>query len=166
MPTRHVLRVLTFCVCVVLAPLGSIAGAAQVSVGYTPVRTSLPARGTAFTSAVVRTALRFLGRPYKWAGIGDRGFDCSGLVSRVFAAMDLAIPHSSVDQYRRGMSIPLSSLNPGDLVFFHTYNSGPSHVGIYVGADRFIHASYSRGVIISSMKEPYYRYRYLGARRL
>ncbi len=207
MPTRHVLRVLTFCLCVILAPLGSIAVAAQVaetssqsaapsstasgpaaasgpehqaSVApvpaapmvtppgprYIPVRTSRPARGVAFTSAVVRTALRFLNRPYQWSGVGDHGFDCSGLVFRVFAATGLVLPHSSFSQYHAGVPVPLSSLSPGDLVFFRTYNAGPSHVGIYVGADRFIHASYSRGVVISSMHEPYYRYRYLGARRL
>ncbi len=130
-----------------------------------PARTPLPSRSGAFTSSIVRTALRFIGRPYQWAGIGNRGFDCSGLVLRVFAALGLALPHSSFDQYRRGISVPAAALSPGDLVFFRTYSAGPSHVGIYVGADRFIHASYSRGVVISSMGDPYYRGRYLGARR-
>jgi cell wall-associated NlpC family hydrolase len=119
----------------------------------------------AFTSGLVRTALRFLGRPYQWAGIGNRGFDCSGLVYRVFAAMGLAVPHSSFDQFRAGIAVPHWALAPGDVVFFHTYGYGPSHVGIYMGANRFIHASTSGGVEISSMLEPYYLARYLGARR-
>jgi cell wall-associated NlpC family hydrolase len=130
-----------------------------------PVRTPLPSRGTDFASAVVRAAIRFLGRPYQWSGVGNRGFDCSGLVTRVFATMGLVLPHSSFRQYGMGVPVPPASLTPGDLVFFHTYSSGPSHVGIYVGADRFIHASYSRGVVISSMKDPYFQYHYLGARR-
>jgi len=130
-----------------------------------PARTSLPSRGVAFTSGIVRTAVRFLGRPYQWAGVGNHGFDCSGLVSRVFSAMGLAVPHSSYGQFRDGISVPRWALAPGDVVFFHTYGYGPSHVGIYVGAERFIHASATNGVVISSMMDPYYFARYLGARR-
>lgn len=141
-------------------------GRPAVRTALAPVRTSLPSRGAAFTSGVVRTALRFLGRPYQWAGIGDRGFDCSGLVFRVFAVMGLSLPHSSFDLFRDGISVPRWALSPGDLVFFHTYGYGASHVGIYLGADRFVHASSDRGVVVSSMSEPYYYYRYLGARRI
>jgi len=130
-----------------------------------PVRTLLPSRGVAFTSGLVRIAVRFLGRPYQWAGIGNHGFDCSGLVFRVFSAMGLAVPHSSFAQFRDGFSVPRWALAPGDVVFFHTYGYGASHVGIYLGAERFIHASTSNGVVISSMMEPYYFARYLGARR-
>ena len=130
-----------------------------------PARFWLPSRGVAFTSVVAHAALRFLGRPYQWSGIGQRGFDCSGLVYRVFGTLGMAVPHSSVGQYAGGTSVPAEQLGTGDLVFFHTYNRGPSHVGIYLGARRFIHASVSRGVIVSSMDDPYYRSRYLGARR-
>lgn len=119
-----------------------------------------------FTRSVARAAIGFLGRPYQWSGIGQQGFDCSGLVFRVFSALGRVLPHSSAGQYRAGTPIGVSGLEPGDLVFFHTYDAGPSHVGIYLGAGRFVHASYSRGVIISSLAEPYYRLRYLGARRL
>lgn len=128
-------------------------------------RASLPSRGAAITAALIRAALRYVGRPYRWAGIGRGGFDCSGLVLRVFSAIGIAMPHSSSGQYRAGTVVPAALLGPGDLVFFHTSNSGPSHVGIYLGAGRFVHASYSRGVIVSSMHEPYYAARYLGARR-
>ncbi len=127
------------------------------------VRASIPSRGAAFTATVVRQALRYLGRPYRWSGIGQGGFDCSGLVFRVFAALGMPLPHSSSGQYAAGTAVPAAL--PGDLVFFHTYTRGPSHVGIYLGAGRFIHASVSRGVIVSSMDDPYYRSRYLGARR-
>jgi cell wall-associated NlpC family hydrolase len=116
-------------------------------------------------AAVTRAALAYLGRPYQWAGLGRGGFDCSGLVLRVFSAIGVGLPHTSFELYGGGTAVPPPLLGPGDLVFFHTYSSGPSHVGIYIGGNRFIHASASQGVIISSMDEPYYRARYLGARR-
>ncbi|HLW46773.1 MAG TPA: C40 family peptidase [bacterium] len=117
------------------------------------------------TAALIHEALAHLGSPYRWAGIGRGGFDCSGLVSRVFAAAGVALPHSSSEQYGAGTAVPAARLVPGDLVFFRTYTSGPSHVGIYLGGNRFIHASASRGVVVSSMDEPYFRARFLGARR-
>ena len=127
---------------------------------------SLPSRGAVFTRRIVSQALRHLGAPYRWSGIGQGGFDCSGLVLHVFGALGVALPHSSAAQYSAGTAVPPVLLGPGDLVFFRTYTRGPSHVGIYLGRRLFIHASYSRGVIVSSMDEPYYRSRYLGARRL
>jgi cell wall-associated NlpC family hydrolase len=125
----------------------------------------LPQAAVPKRAALIHEALRYLGRPYRWAGIGRGGFDCSGLVFRVFTALGIALPHSSSGQYGGGTAVPAARLVPGDLVFFRTYNSGPSHVGIYLGANRFIHASVMRGVIVSSMDEPYYRARFLGARR-
>ena len=155
----------------VAGPAAITAGAPAAGAAWGPpqpprVRLSLlPSRGAVFTADIVRGALRYLGRPYQWSGVGRRGFDCSGLVVRVFTALGVVLPHSSVAQYRAGIAVPLALLGPGDLVFFHTYTSGPSHVGIYLGAGRFIHASVSRGVMVSSLNEPYYRSRYLGARR-
>jgi len=131
--------------------------------GAAPAVRDAALRGAAFTATVARQALRYLGSPYRWSGIGQGGFDCSGFVFRVFSALGMSLPHSSSAQYAAGTAVPAAL--PGDLVFFHTYTSGPSHVGIYLGAGRFIHASVSRGVIVSSMNEPYYRSRYLGARR-
>jgi len=150
----------------VTSPAASVPAWSASRMASTPVRTALPSRGVAFTSAVVRNALRYLGRPYQWAGMGNRGFDCSGLVARVFAAVGLALPHSSFGQFHIGIDVPRWALSPGDLVFFHTYGYGASHVGIYLGANRFIHASTDRGVTVSSMSDPYYYVRYLGARRI
>ncbi|HLW60220.1 MAG TPA: NlpC/P60 family protein [bacterium] len=130
-----------------------------------PTRLAAPARALSEPGDIVRMAYQYLGRPYQWSGVGNYGFDCSGLVARVFAAFGRLVPHTSFGQYQAGRLIPREQLNPGDLVFFHTYGTGASHVGIYIGEDRFIHAS-SRGVIISSIEEPYFRARYLGARRL
>ncbi|HKV44625.1 MAG TPA: NlpC/P60 family protein [bacterium] len=129
-------------------------------------RSPAPAPALGEPGDIARMAYQYLGRPYQWSGMGNYGFDCSGLVARVFAALGRLVPHTSFGQYQAGRLIPREKLTPGDLVFFHTYRAGASHVGIYLGEDRFIHASYSRGVIISSIEEPYFRARYLGARRL
>jgi cell wall-associated NlpC family hydrolase len=130
-----------------------------------PSRSVLTAVRTSFSARVAALAMGFVGRPYAWSGVGASGFDCSGLVARVYAAVGRMLPHSSFSQYGVGAAVARDALAAGDLVFFHTYSSGPSHVGIYVGNQRFVHASYSRGVIVSSIDEPYYVDRYLGARR-
>ena len=125
-----------------------------------------PARASAFSLAAVRIATRLLGKPYEWSGTGGRGFDCSGLVAHVFASLGRPLPHSSFAQYEAGTGVAWEDLAPGDLVFFRTYSLGASHVGIYIGDSRFIHSSYSRGVIVSSLEEPYFRGRFIGGRRL
>lgn len=116
--------------------------------------------------AAARIAVGLLGRPYQWSGVGNRGFDCSGLVAHVYAGLGRPLPHSSFAQYEIGTGVSRWELAPGDLVFFRTYNAGASHVGIYIGDGRFVHASYSQGVMISSIEEPYFRDRFLGGRRI
>ena len=127
---------------------------------------AVPQKSARVPLGIVRIATRYLGRPYQEAGMGRNGFDCSGLVSRVYAEAGRPLPHSSFIQYQAGNPVSRAALVPGDLVFFQTVSPGPSHVGIYVGNDQFIHASYSRGVVVSSIDEPYFRDRYLGARRI
>ena len=130
-----------------------------------PSRTAVPGSRTGFAKRIAALAMSFVGRPYAWSGLGSNGFDCSGLVARVYAAAGRLLPHSSFGQFGVGEPVAREVLTEGDLVFFHTYSAGPSHVGIYLGDQRFVHASYSRGVIVSSINEPYYFERYLGARR-
>jgi cell wall-associated NlpC family hydrolase len=114
---------------------------------------------------VIATAKKYLGVPYVWGGTSSRGFDCSGLVQTVFAENGVALPRGSGDQYRQGRKVARKNLRTGDLVFFHTYTSGPSHVGIYVGDGKFLHAESSpRGVTITPLSEPYWDERFLGAR--
>lgn len=130
-----------------------------------PSRSALTVSRAGFSPRVAALAMSFVGRPYAWSGLGWSGFDCSGFVARVYAAAGRLLPHSSFGQFAIGAAVSREALAAGDLVFFHTYAPGPSHVGIYVGDQRFVHASYSRGVIVSSINEAYYFDRYLGARR-
>ena len=110
--------------------------------------------------------MRFIGTPYSFGGTGAGGFDCSGYVQHVFAMLGYHIPRTADAQFDAGMRVTGKTIAPGDLVFFQTYASGPSHVGIYLGNDRFVHASSSHGVTVSSLHESYWSARYLGAKRL
>ncbi len=116
--------------------------------------------------ALVSLARRFLGTPYRWGGTGAGGFDCSGFLYAVFSRVGISLPRTSFEMFRSGRPVPREQLQPGDLVFFTTYAPGASHAGIYVGGGRFIHASSAGGgVRLDPMDKPYYRARYLGARR-
>jgi cell wall-associated NlpC family hydrolase len=112
----------------------------------------------------VRFARGLLGIPYRWGGDSpSTGFDCSGFVRFVYAHFGVALPHSSYEDYRLGMGVPRRSLRPGDLVFFN----GEGHVGMYVGAGRFIQAPHTgTSVQVTSLDEPWYASAYDGARRL
>ena len=118
------------------------------------------------TSRLVETAMRYRGVRYRYGGITTRGMDCSGLVARVLDLNGIDAPHNSRALYQLGKAVSRDKLEPGDLVFFNTRGRGISHVGIYIGDSKFIHAS-SRGgrVRVDSLKEGYYQRRYVGARR-
>jgi len=115
---------------------------------------------------VVEYALQFVGFPYVWGAAGPRAFDCSGFVMYVYGQYGVGLPHQSGSQFGCGQTVDRSALSPGDLVFFNTYGS-ISHVGIYIGGGRFVHAASSKtGVIVSDLTEGYYAARYAGARRV
>ena len=116
---------------------------------------------------IINMAKSFQGVPYVWGGTSPSGFDCSGFTHYVFLKNDITIPRTSSNQYyNAGSWVQKSNLLPGDLVFFTTYKSGPSHVGIYLGNNKFIHASSSKGVTISDLNSSYYAQRYIGAKRV
>ena len=118
---------------------------------------------------VVLRALSFIDVRYKWGGASpDTGFDCSGLIRYVYNQVTgQALPGNAKEISQVGESIERSELQPGDLVFFNTLRRPFSHVGIYLGESRFVHAP-SRGgkVEIVDMSERYWKTRYNGARRL
>ena len=118
---------------------------------------------------VVRHALGYVGVPYRYGGASaETGFDCSGLVWRVYReAAGLRLPRDTYGISRRGVAIPSRDLQPGDLVFFNTMRRPYSHVGIYVGNDRFVHAPSSGGVVqVTRISDQYWRQRFDGARRI
>ena len=100
-----------------------------------------------------------------WGGSSPSGFDCSGFTRYVYSAAGIDLPRSADEQYGVGYSISMANLQPGDLVFFSTYDSGISHVGIYIGNHQFINAA-SDGVSISDMDSSYWAARYIGAKRV
>ncbi len=121
-------------------------------------------RGESSNNNIVQNALSLQGIPYVFGGMSLKGFDCSGFTKYVFSVSGITLSRSSFEQYASGTSVSKSQLEPGDLVFFSTYSSGASHVGIYIGAGQFVHASNS-GVRITSLSDSYYAARYMGARR-
>jgi cell wall-associated NlpC family hydrolase len=117
--------------------------------------------------AVVRRALGYLGTRYRYGASGARGFDCSGFTSYIYRQHGISLPHNSAAQYRVGKPVSRSELRPGDLVFFRTRGSRISHVGIYIGNGKFVHASSARGrVRVDTITSGYYHQRYVGARRI
>ena len=118
-------------------------------------------------SSLVETALNYRGVRYRWGGMTTRGMDCSGLVARVLNLHGIDAPHNSRALYKIGKSVSRAHLQPGDLVFFNTTGRGISHVGLYIGEDKFIHASSKRGrVRVDVLTEGYYDRKYVGARRV
>ena len=118
---------------------------------------------------VLMNALSLTGVRYKFGGNSpETGFDCSGFVRYVFQqAMNLTLPHGARAISQLGESVAIGDLKPGDLVFFNTLRSTFSHVGIYLGNNRFIHAPSSGGGIhVVDMKESYWAKRFNGARRI
>lgn len=125
------------------------------------------ASAAAVGDRVIRFARTMLGIPYRFGGTTLRGIDCSAYVQRVFELLEVKLPRTAREQFGVGASIGRDELAVGDLVFFRTYAPFASHVGIYVGDNLFIHASsVVKKVTIDSIDLPYYRKRFLGARRL
>ncbi len=117
---------------------------------------------------LVSEGLNLLGVRYRWRGISEEtGFDCSGLVTRLFDQFGISLPHSAREQFKLGTQIPAKDLQVGDLVFFGGRSKIPTHVGIYIGEGCILHAiSGARRVVVSHLEHDWYKRRYLGARRI
>jgi hypothetical protein len=120
--------------------------------------------------ALVGTALSLRGVPYLNGGGDPQGFDCSGFTQYVFAQHGVSLPREVRDQFGQGRSVKPGELDAGDLLFFTTVATstpGPTHVGIAIGGDQFVHAPSSTGVVrVERLSAGYWSARYLGARRL
>lgn len=121
-----------------------------------------------YNEDLIREALRNRGKPYVWGGASRGGFDCSGFMCYIFAQQrGIKLPHSASAQARLGSPVAADALQPGDLVFFSTYRRGISHVGMFLGEGRFIHAANTRrDVRIDTLTSGYYANRLKAARRL
>ena len=116
---------------------------------------------------LVTFAKKLLNIPYKFGGNTILGIDCSSYVKKVYGLMGVNLPRTAREQFKEGEEIEKEELSVGDLVFFRTYASFPSHVGIYLGNNLFIHASSKgRKVTIDNLETPYYVKRFIGAKRL
>jgi cell wall-associated NlpC family hydrolase len=113
---------------------------------------------------VIASGKKYLGKPYVWGGTGPDGFDCSGLMQTIFGENGIGIPRGAKNQYKEARKIKRNELRSGDLIFFETYTKGVSHVGIWVGDGKFMHAESSdAGVTITPISIPYWDKRYYGA---
>ena len=118
---------------------------------------------------VLLNALSLTGIRYKYGGNSpETGFDCSGFVRYVFnQAANLTLPRSALEMSRLGVQVSKNELQPGDLVFFNTMKSAFSHVGIYVGDNRFIHSPSSGGAVrVENMQSSYWAKHFNGAKRI
>lgn len=118
-------------------------------------------------SSLKNIAYSFLGARYRFGGNSRNALDCSSFTQQVFREQSVKLPRTAREQFYVGDEVMRGDLKKGDLVFFQTYARFPSHVGIYLGNRKMIHASSrEHRVVISSMDTPYYLSRYLGARRM
>ncbi|MFZ3373543.1 MAG: NlpC/P60 family protein [Desulfitobacteriaceae bacterium] len=116
--------------------------------------------------SILNYAAQFIGTPYVWGGTSPSpGFDCSGFTQYVFNHAGIRIDRISQDQFQDGTAVSIDNLQPGDLVFFHTYGLGATHVGIYVGNGVMINSA-SGGVGYDDLNDGYWGSRYVGARRI
>ncbi|MBI5192976.1 MAG: C40 family peptidase [Nitrospirae bacterium] len=118
--------------------------------------------------SLIDKAMDYIGVPYRFGGSSLKGIDCSAFVQTVYKYFSIDLPRTAREQFKAGVRVSKKEqLRIGDLIFFRTYAKYPSHVGIYVGEGKMIHASSrNKKVTISSINEPYYIRRYIGAVRL
>lgn len=118
------------------------------------------------TNPVLAMARNMLGTPYRYGGADPSGFDCSGLVSYVYRSAGIRVPRTSQEQYRQSFPVATDQLQAGDLLFFRLRPPKISHVAIYEGEGRFIHApSSGKRVSYASLENPYWKQHLIGAGR-
>jgi len=133
----------------------------KVSSTNTNTNTTTSENNTSKVDALIKEAKKYIGVPYVWGGSTPNGFDCSGYLNYVYNKIGTSIPRTVATIWNATTIV--SSPKAGDIVFFET-TSGPSHAGIYIGDNKFIHAGTSTGVTITDMNNSYWKPRYLGAK--
>jgi len=115
---------------------------------------------------IIKTAKSYMGTPYVFGGSTPAGFDCSGFLQFIFEKNGIMIPRLADEQYLLGEKKSKRDLVPGDLVFFSTYADGASHCGLYLGDDKFIHTSASKGVRVDELSDGYWQPKFLGGKHI
>lgn len=156
------MNILTILCCIAAAAATEVAGAPRQAGGAED--TPADSTGRTLAASIVESALSWLGRPYVYGGTGPDGFDCSGLVYRVFMDNGITLPRTVGAIEELGMPVAAESLRPSDLLIF----DAPRHIGIYIGGGEFVHSSSweGRGVVVTALSQANYARRFSGARRL
>lgn len=145
-----------------LAALPALLALGLAACSSTPPRSELPEVG----ARAAEHALRMVGAPYRYGGSSPRGFDCSGLVQYSYARAGTRLPRSTQAQRAYSHPVPRGQLRRGDLLFFNQEGKRASHVGIYLGNSRFVHApSSGKTVYVADLSDPYWRRHFHEARR-
>lgn len=140
------------------------AAALATGCGHKPVGSS---DGDEAAYHAATNAVSMVGAPYRYGGSAPSGFDCSGLVQYSYSRAGVRLPRSTDGLLRSTRPISQNSLRRGDLVFFHQQGKRSSHVGIYLGNDKFVHAPSSGKVVhISTLGDRYWQRHFAGARRV
>jgi cell wall-associated NlpC family hydrolase len=148
-------------------PLNGVALPPADSIQPAPLPPPQTAAGTSLGSEVVIRAIAMVGVPYRFGGSNPDGFDCSGLVQYVYEELGIEVPRTAAEQYRAAEPVKLENIEPGDLLFFRTHGKRISHVAIYAGSGRFVHAPQTGRLIeLRSLDDDYYRPRLAGVGRL
>jgi len=151
----------------------SLAIALLAAVGYGAAGAALAESASAATDEskkLIEIGKVYIGTPYRMGGLVKNGepvaFDCSLFVQHVYAALGVDLPRTSREQAKEGEKVDRGSISQGDLLFFRTNGKSISHVAIYVGDGKMIHASSTHGVTIADMNSPYWKKRFVAARRV
>jgi cell wall-associated NlpC family hydrolase len=167
---RHILFALCCSVITACASTGAVPRPFPLPGGARAPASTPAAEGPRLSAdgySISSTALALRGAPYRSGGADPAGFDCSGLVTYVFAQHGVRVPRDVRRQYEAGQEVDPMALAPGDLVFFTTIAPGASHVGIVVGGDQFVHAPTTNGVVrVESLTSQYWSNRFVGAKRV
>lgn len=125
------------------------------------------AASTVASNEIVSSAKNLIGIKYRYGGTTKSGFDCSGFIGYIYKNNGVNLPRTAAGMYSTGTSVKKANLAVGDLVFFNTSGKGVSHVGMYIGSGKFIHASTSKGVRVDKLNDPYYwGNKYVGAKKV
>ncbi len=147
--------------CCVVGALLTLAGCSGA-----PRHAEEPTRAAAPGERIAGLAETLIGSPYRFGGADPAGFDCSGLVFFVYHELGIGVPRTAAEQSLTATPVDPDDLEPGDVVFFRDSGPEATHVGVYVGAHRFVHAPKTgRPVTYASLQDDYFRATFLGAGR-